>query len=391
MAQELFTWAAETHVGNHREHNEDRYDSFICPLGTVFVVCDGMGGHEAGDVAATMAIQRIKDMLQKAPPTGSIPYWLRRAFFHAHYDIQNYGQMHYGSGGMGTTAVALLITPQGEAWWAHTGDSRLYLLREGKLHRLTHDHSYVSLLVDAGYITPESAFGHPQSNQLLFTLGTSNAYTVVEASSYPIKVQKGDIFLLCSDGVSGLIPDEQISAILAQSISLPDKARHLIQAALQAGGYDNATAILVEVLRSPVQSSMARPAAISRWGLVLTSIVALSVGFLIGQAIPLRQMEQKKPQQAQRQDTVRPPSQPSGSSLTGAAVDQEKSPTSELDQTAKATAQPNDSSLPAQINKPKPPKPPKDTAKNKSAPSGSGDSTTSPSSSEHRDTSSSGK
>lgn len=284
-----FTWAAETHVGHHRDHNEDRFDAFDCPLGTAFLVCDGMGGHAAGDVAASLAIQKVRELLQHATPDQPVSYWLRRALFHAHYAIQNQGQLAYGTGGMGTTAVLLLLTPHGEAWWAHAGDSRLYLLRSGQLHRLTHDHSYVALLVDSGYISPESAFGHPQSNQLLFTLGTSAPYTVVDAATYPLILQRGDAFLLCTDGVSGLLPDEAIRDILNQRVAPADRVRRLIHAALDAGGYDNATALLVEVSQAsaPVRVS-ARAWRVGAWMLPLVGGLALLTGFLVGQVFPLR-------------------------------------------------------------------------------------------------------
>lgn len=287
MAQ-LFTWAAETHVGHHRDHNEDRYAVFDCPLGTAFIVCDGMGGHAAGDVAANLATQKVRELLQNATPDQPISYWLRRALFHAHHAIQNQGQLTYGAGNMGTTAVLLLLTPQGEAWWAHTGDSRLYLFRNGQLHQLTHDHSYVAFLVDSGYISPESAFGHPQSNQLLFTLGTSAPYTVVDAATYPLFLYRGDALLLCTDGVSGLIPEEEIRHILSQRKPPAERVQQLIHAALNAGGYDNATALLVEITQRTTTGVSPSPSRISLWVLPLVTALALLMGFLAGQLFPLQ-------------------------------------------------------------------------------------------------------
>ncbi|MCX8111767.1 MAG: protein phosphatase 2C domain-containing protein [Bacteroidia bacterium] len=281
-----FVWAVETHVGYHREHNEDQYASFSCPMGTAFIVCDGMGGHAAGDVAAALAIQKIKEILDTARPTYPVAYWLRRAFFHAHHQIQAYAQRTYDTLTMGTAAALLLITPEGEAWWAHTGDSRLYLLREGRLHRLTHDHSYVHFLVDSGYISPESAFGHPQSNQLIFTLGASSHLTVVDVSPYPLRIQKGDLFLLCSDGLSGLVPDERIAELLQANKAVADRVRSLIHAALDAGGYDNITALLIEITAAsndPKASSKGR-----LWTTIGLGIGAMLIGFLIGQVVPLR-------------------------------------------------------------------------------------------------------
>lgn len=276
----LCSYAAETHVGHHRSHNEDSYAIFSCPLGEVFVVCDGMGGHAAGDIAAQMAVEQIKAFLAGADRRYKPSYWLRRALHHAHAAILQAGHGQYGVPHMGTTAVVLLLTPAGEAWWAHTGDSRLYLLREGTLYQLTHDHSYVSLLADSGHISPEATFGHPQSNQLLFSLGATQSFTLVEASTFPLSVQKMDLFLLCSDGLSGLVPEEEIRRRLAEKKPLPDKARSLIQAALEAGGYDNTTVVLVSCERS--RAARERSFPVPRG--LLAGILLVLAGFLAGWA-----------------------------------------------------------------------------------------------------------
>lgn len=263
-----------THVGHYREHNEDVYAMFSCPLGEVFLVCDGMGGHEAGDVAARLAVERIKEVFGGVSEVFSPAYWFRRAFYEAHHAILEAGQRGYGAQHMGTTAVALLLTPAGEAWWAHTGDSRLYLWRCGKLSVLTHDHSYVSYLVDSGQIAPEAAFDHPHSNQLLFSLGGMQGFTLVEASPYPLRVQKGDRFLLCSDGVSGLVPEAQLEAMLSTRKPPSDVARDLINRSLEAGGRDNATVIVVEVDGAPSGT----PAQTSFWKVGLGVLAGLLIG-----------------------------------------------------------------------------------------------------------------
>ncbi len=308
--QKYYTWAAETHQGHHRDHNEDRYAVFSTPIGEVFMVCDGMGGHAAGDVAATLATQQAKSLLEHASPHYDPPYWLRRALHYAHQGILEYAQGQYGASGMGTTAVLLLLDPKGNAWWAHTGDSRLYLLREGRLYPLTHDHSYVSLLVDTGHLSPEAAFGHPQSHQLLFTLGSGQGFTVVDSSSFPLQVRPGDRFLLCSDGLSGLVPDSTLAQLLAQSKPLPDIVRALIQAALDAGGYDNITAIAVEIGPIAASSLSASPSPwrkrliLALGGLVLFLLGMLSGGLFLE---PIRlQARSETPQ-----DTTKVPSRTS--------------------------------------------------------------------------------
>lgn len=238
-------WAAETHIGHHRQINEDRYAVFECPLGQVFVVCDGMGGHEAGEIAATIAIQAIQETLAQATSEHPPDYWLRRSLNTAHLAVYQAPQKGLGSPQMGTTAVVLLLTPENEAWWAHIGDSRLYLLRNGKLYRLTRDHSLVAWYVESGFITPAQAYRHPESNQLLFSLGSSKDIFLVEASAIPLPLQSGDLLLLCSDGLSGYVSEAAISQILNSSAPLSEKARTLVHAALSEGGYDNITVLLV--------------------------------------------------------------------------------------------------------------------------------------------------
>lgn len=270
------TWAAETHLGLHRQINEDRYVVFACPLGEVFVVCDGMGGHEAGEVAATLAIQTIQVVLSQARAGERPDYWLRRSLHTAHLAIQQAPDQGMGSPHMGTTAVVLLITPTGEAWWAHVGDSRLYLYRQGQLHTLTRDHSLVAWYVEAGFITPAQAHRHPESNQLLLSLGGGKDIFLVEASPVPLKVQAGDLFLLCSDGLSGYVPEEAITQILGRAQPLSEKVKAFIQAALNEGGYDNVTALLVAAQSGAFPSSRKRVPYLVGLSLLLTGIVLLA-------------------------------------------------------------------------------------------------------------------
>jgi len=244
-------WAAETHIGHHRQVNEDRYAVFECPLGQVFVVCDGMGGHEAGEIAANIAIQAIQETLSQATPDHTPDYWLRRSLNAAHLAVHQAPQKGLGSPQMGTTAVILLLTPQNEAWWAHIGDSRLYLFRNGKLHPLTRDHSLVAWYVEAGFITPAQAHRHPESNQLLLSLGGSRDIFLIEAPSIPLSIQPNDLLLLCSDGLSGYVSEAAITQTLNYSQPLSEKARSLVHAALSEGGYDNITVILVSPATRP--------------------------------------------------------------------------------------------------------------------------------------------
>ncbi len=238
-------WAAESDIGLHRQANEDRYQVFSCPIGEVYAVCDGMGGHGAGDVAATYALEAVQRLLSQAQPHERPDYWLRRSIQAAHATIQEAARGSIGAAHMGTTIVLLLLTPVGEAWWAHIGDSRLYLYRQNHLHALTRDHSLVSWYLETGLITPHQTFRHPESNQLLYSLGGGSSLFLIESNSIPLRLEKGDLFLLCSDGLSGYVSETHIAQTLASSAPLPEKVKALIRAASEAGGYDNATVLLV--------------------------------------------------------------------------------------------------------------------------------------------------
>jgi serine/threonine protein phosphatase PrpC len=304
------TWAAETHLGLHRQINEDRYAVFSCPLGEVFVVCDGMGGHEAGEVAATLAIQTIQAVLSQAGAGERPDYWLRRSLHAAHLTIQQAPAQGIGSSHMGTTAVVLLLNPHGEAWWAHVGDSRLYLYRQGQLQTLTRDHSLVAWYVEAGFITPAQAYRHPESNQLLLSLGGGKDIFLAEASPVPLKVQAGDSFLLCSDGLSGYVPEETIAQILGKAQPLPEKVKALIQAALNEGGYDNVTAILVAPELKAAPSPRERVPYLVGLGLLITGVALLAGmgGFYLAE----KRSEAPPPAHA---DSIRAQTQTSADSL----------------------------------------------------------------------------
>jgi serine/threonine protein phosphatase PrpC len=314
-------WAAETHIGLHRQINEDRYVVFDCPLGQVFVVCDGMGGHEAGEVAATIAIQTIQNILSGANTEHPPDYWLRRSLNAAHIAISQAPQQGIGTPHMGTTAVILLITPQNEAWWAHVGDSRLYLYRQGKLHALTRDHSLVAWYVESGFITPAQAHRHPESNQLLLSLGGSREVFLIEAPSVPLSIRPDDIFLLCSDGLSSYVSESTIAQILHTSQPIAEKTKALIHAALHAGGYDNITVILVSSHVRPIASSR-RLSLIAGLALLTLGIALLSglAGFYLGDH------SSSRPLPASRSDSLSPSHSPSPTPLAADTSQKDSSP-----------------------------------------------------------------
>ncbi len=237
-----FQFGNHTDVGRVRQANEDYLGYYNTLNGHVFVVCDGMGGHVGGATAAQMAVNSIRAFFEHRfydYPREAI----RQALLYAN------GQIHAAAGqnpqlrGMGTTCVLVLLR-KGELWYGHVGDSRLYRLSGGRLERLTRDHSYVQQLMDQGLITEAEAENHPRRNELTRALGTSRE-VVVDVASQPVLPAPGDAFLLCTDGLTGLLSDEIIQAELAGSGPAQTRAVRLVEQANDAGGYDNITVQLI--------------------------------------------------------------------------------------------------------------------------------------------------
>ena len=230
-------WGAQTDVGLARDHNEDAYVN-APPL---FAVCDGMGGHEAGEVASAIAV----DVIEKNAPSTLDDTALGAAIEAANTAIINAAEQGVGKPGMGCTATAAMIVGEKMAV-AHVGDSRCYLMRAGQIVRVTHDHSYVEELVDAGEITADEARVHPARSIITRALGSDPD---LYADHFTLDVEKGDRIILCSDGLSSMCPDEQIEDV-AVSTTTPQKcADALVQAALAAGGFDNVTVVVIDVAR----------------------------------------------------------------------------------------------------------------------------------------------
>lgn len=250
-------------IGNVRKAQEDSHDMKLkTPNGDVFVVCDGMGGHVGGAKASSLAVESILVYLNKEKYANPIEA-LNSALQFANMQILGFANEHPEYKGMGTTACILLFQGD-EAWIAHVGDSRIYLYlgKEKELHRITKDHSYVQTLVDSGQITDEQAEHHPNKNRILKALGvTPNLQPTFNFQNKPILPKNGDIFLICSDGLSGMIPDKTIERVLAQKdLTLEKKGEQLINLALEGetvkpGGQDNCTVELIKVDNSPWKTS----------------------------------------------------------------------------------------------------------------------------------------
>ena len=232
----FISWGARSDVGLVREHNED---SFLLRT-PLFAVCDGMGGHAAGEVASSIAVKVIGE---EAPNTAD-DVLLGAAIEAANQAVIEAPQKGIGKPGMGSTASAISIEGNQMAV-AHVGDSRIYLLHHGTLVRVTHDHSYVEELVDSGQITADEARNHPSRSVVTRALGSDPE---MYADHFTLEVSDGDRIILCSDGLSSMILDDEIESIAVSNITPQNAADSLVSAALTAGGADNITVIVVDIL-----------------------------------------------------------------------------------------------------------------------------------------------
>jgi protein phosphatase len=236
VALRIVEKAALTDVGRQRQSNEDAFFE-RAPL---FAVADGMGGARAGEVASRMAVEELAAM---DDPGSRAEESLRTVARSANRRIYDMAQGDSEHAGMGTTFTAVLVSGR-EVAVGHVGDSRLYRLREGTFERLTDDHSLVEELVRQGKLTQQEAEVHPQRSIITRALGPEKD---VQVDTFTHTARDGDVYLLCSDGLSGMVPDEQLAQILSTSRSLDDAARALVDAANGAGGKDNITAVLFRV------------------------------------------------------------------------------------------------------------------------------------------------
>jgi serine/threonine protein phosphatase PrpC len=244
--------AGTTHVGRLRKVNQDAFDRFDDDeRGEILlVVADGMGGHQGGEVASRMAIGTLGKLCREGD--GDAPTRLQHAIERANFEIHKLASKDRTLKGMGTTIVALLLCEKGPSFVAHVGDSRLYRLRSKDFEALTEDHSVVALMIRNGTITPEEARDHPKRNQVMRALGVWDETEVDIAS---LEIQTGDTFLLCSDGLYGMLPDEDLKALADRAPDSHTGVAWMIDAANQAGGSDNITAMVVQVHESTSESA----------------------------------------------------------------------------------------------------------------------------------------
>ena len=253
-------WGARSDVGCVRPHNEDSY-LVQSPL---FCVCDGMGGHAAGEVASSIAVETIA----KTAPQSADAARLAAAVEAANAAVIEAALNGLGKPGMGCTATCAYIENDTLAI-AHVGDSRAYLLHEGTLIRVTRDHSYVEELVDAGEITADEARVHPNRSVITRALGSDPA---MYADHFTLHIEEGDRLILCSDGLSSMIPNSDIENIATQSSTAQICVDNLVDAALAAGGHDNVTVVVVDLVDDGVMREAKR---VRRRNVTIAAVLAL--------------------------------------------------------------------------------------------------------------------
>jgi len=242
------TLGAMSDVGLSRALNEDTWGwTTLGPNSELFVVADGMGGHEGGEVASALAVETMCSLSRRKAPMlldqdGALEVMLDEVFRKANKAVKLEGERRGND--MGTTMVAALMHEGRHALVANVGDSRAYLFRGRTLHQVSVDHSYVQKLVERGQIRPEEARHHPQSNILVRTVGTERD---VEVDIFRVELEPGDRLLLCTDGLWGEVEDEDMASILVAYSDPRVAVRELVRAAHQGGGRDNVTLMVIAV------------------------------------------------------------------------------------------------------------------------------------------------
>lgn len=243
-----------SHVGRQRQHNEDAF--LVDDKAKLFLVADGMGGHAAGEIASRIAVDSISEfILQTVEDEGTWPHAydehlkrstnrLMAALKLANTRVLDAMRKDARLRGMGTTVVASLVD-ENTVSVAHVGDSRAYMVRDSRLSRITNDHSWVFEQVQAGMLTEAEAEKHPLRNVITRALGGALSVTP-EANE--IECRPGDVYLLCSDGLTGMVPEDEILRIISEHENLEEACQTLINVANERGGYDNVTAVLLKTV-----------------------------------------------------------------------------------------------------------------------------------------------
>ena len=244
--------SGQTHVGMKRNHNEDNL--LLLPEERVFVVADGMGGHSSGEIASKIAVDEVGEFFRMTSQDQDVT-WPYKMDKQKNYDenrlavaVKLANQRIFEKAtaetkfkGMGTTIVTVYFAKDNEVVIGHVGDSRVYFFRDGQLRQITEDHSLLNDYLKAKKLTPEEIENFPHKNVIVRALGMKDN-VVVDVNR--VEPKPGDIFLLCSDGLSGMVTDEQIQTVLQNTKDLDKACAQLIDSANANGGNDNVTAVL---------------------------------------------------------------------------------------------------------------------------------------------------
>lgn len=240
------SWAV-TDKGKVRNQNQDAFYTYNSPEHelSILMVCDGMGGAKAGNVASELAIQVFKAEAKNTLPKVSaekIPEELKRCIALSNKAVYELSRTDIDCNGMGTTLVAAVVKGN-TLYVANVGDSRAYLISKGEIRQITRDHSLVEDMVERGDITREESRSHPNKNLITRAVGTVET---VECDTFTLNINEGDYVLLCSDGLTNTVPDEELGRIVIESDSVKACCDSLLNAALQCGAPDNVTVVLYQ-------------------------------------------------------------------------------------------------------------------------------------------------
>ncbi len=231
-----------TDQGKVRSKNQDYFANYFHSQFALYLVADGMGGHRAGEVASRIAVEETRNYVIEHKADGDYGALLVDALHYANRCIYDASSANPDYEQMGTTIVAVLQSG-GRCWVAHVGDSRVYLMREGTLRRLTQDHSLVQNLVEQGLLSPEDARTHPERSAVTRAMGV---FPDVEVDCSELPLREGDRVLLCTDGVTNMVEESEIEEILVQKPVSREACEALLERANEHGGLDNVTATIFE-------------------------------------------------------------------------------------------------------------------------------------------------
>lgn len=263
-------WAGDSHVGLVRSGNEDAF--LVAP--PLFAVADGLGGHQAGEIASSIAIDTLLDTAPRSADAKA----LGRAVRQANAAVIAAAEAGRGRSGMGTTLTAAMVDGTRIAV-AHVGDSRAYLLHYGKLEQISQDHSMVADLVRQGQLTAEESRHHPNRSVITRALGSDPNML---ADTFEVEAASGDRLLLATDGLTSMVADAEIERVLSHEPSAHATVKALIDLALGAGGHDNITAVVVDIGKPrPADSGLVAARKGRAWG-VLAAWVLVAIAIVLG-------------------------------------------------------------------------------------------------------------